>query len=106
MLRLPADVAQALRRRAATADVTIAEAARQLMLLQDVRRELSLLEHAAWLHGRLQRRRDDLVEVFRLDRSNPKAVDLAIDALAALVREWPEEEDTHDSTDTLGIVHP
>ena len=106
MLRLPTDVAKALRRRAATADISIAEAARQLMLPQEVRRDLSLLEHAAWLHGRLQRRRDDIVEVFRLDRSDPKAVDRAIDALAALVREWPQEEDTDDSTDTHGIVHP
>ena len=106
MIRLPADVAQALRRRAATADISIAEAARHLMLPQDVRLDLSLLDHAAWLHARLIRRRDDLVEVFRLDRSDPKAVDRAIDALAALIREWPEEEDTDDSTDTLGIVHP
>ena len=78
MLRLPADVAQALRRRAVTADVTIAEAARHLMLPPQVSRGLSLLDHAAWLHGRLQRQRDNLVEVFRLDRSDPKAVDRAM----------------------------
>jgi hypothetical protein len=106
MLRLPSDVAQALRRRAATADISIAEAARQLMLPQDVRRDLSLLDHAAWLHGRMARRRDDLVEVFRLDRSDPKAVDRAIEALAGLIRAWPQEDDTDDTTDTHGIVHP
>ena len=106
MIRLPSDVAKALRRRAATADTTIAEAARYLMLPQDVRRDLSLLDHAAWLHARLVRRRDDLVEVFRLDRSDPKAVDRAIDALAGLIREWPTEEETDDGTDTHGIVHP
>src|SRR2546426_12210051 len=58
MVRLPGDVVRALRRRAATADITIAEAARQLMQPTDIQHPLSLLEHAACLHTRLGRRRD------------------------------------------------
>jgi len=48
MIRLPADVVRALRRRAATADITIAEAARHLMQPTDVAHPL-----VSWstLHG-------------------------------------------------------
>jgi len=91
MVRLPGDVARALRRRAATADITIAEAARQLMQPTDVEHPLGLLEHVAWLHTRLTRRRDDLVSVFEDGDSDPKAVDEVIDALAVLLKDWPEE---------------
>ena len=91
MIRLPADVVRALRRRAATADVTIAQAARQLMQPTDVQHPLGLLEHVAWLHTRLVRRRDDLVSVFEDGDVDPKTVAGAIDALAELLREWPEE---------------
>ena len=90
MIRLPADVVRALRRRAATADVTIAQAARQLMQPTDVQHPLGLLEHVAWLHTRLTRRRDDLVSVFEEGDADPKAVDSAVDALATLLKEWPE----------------
>ena len=92
MLRLPVDVARALRRRAAAADVTIAEASRQLMQPKELERPLGLLEHVAWLHGRLVRRRDDLVAVFEDAGADPKTVDRAIDVLADLLKEWPEEE--------------
>ena len=93
MIRLPADVVRALRRRATTADITIAEAARQLMQPTDVTHPLGLLEHIAWLHTRLVRRRDDLVSVFEDGDADAKAVDRAIDALAAVLKEWPEETD-------------
>jgi hypothetical protein len=91
MIRLPADVVRALRRRAATADITIAEAARQLMQPTDVQHPLGLLEHAGWLHTRLVRRRDDLASVFDDGDADAKAVDAAIGALAVLIKEWPEE---------------
>ena len=91
MIRLPGDVVQALRRRAATADITIAEAARQLMQPTDVQHPLGLLEHVAWLHTRLVRRRDDLASVFEDGNADPKTVDRAIDALAVLLKDWPDE---------------
>ena len=91
MIRLPSDVVRALRRRAATADVTIAEAARQLMQPTDVEHPLGLLEHVAWLQTRLVRRRDDLVSVFEDGDADPKAVDAAVNALANLVKAWPQE---------------
>lgn len=91
MIRLPADVVRALRRRATTADITIAEAARQLMQPTDVVHPLGLLEHVAWLHTRLLRRRDDLESVFEDGDADSKAVDAAIDALDILLKEWPEE---------------
>ena len=91
MIRLPGDVVRALRRRAATADITIAEAARQLMQPTDMAHPLSLLEHVAWINTRLVRRRDDLMSVFEDGDADAKAVDRAIDALAVLLKEWPEE---------------
>ena len=91
MIRLPADVVSALRRRGAAADITIAEAARQLMQPTDVAHPLGLLEQVAWLHARLVRRREDLVPVFEDGDADSKAVDRAIDAMATLLKEWPEE---------------
>lgn len=91
MIRLPADVVRALRRRAATADISIAEAARQLMQPTDVVHPLGLLEHVAWLHTRLVRRRDDLASVFEDGDADPTTVDRAIDGLAVLLKEWPED---------------
>src|SRR5881296_1475999 len=91
MIRLPRDVVSALRRRATSADITIAEAARQLMQPTDVQHPLGLLELVAWLHTRLVRRRDDLMSVFEDGDADEKAVDRAIDALAVLLKEWPEE---------------
>src|SRR3989442_10016985 len=102
MLRLPVDVVRALRRRAATADITLAEAARQLMQPTDVQHPLGLLEHVAWLHTRLTRRRDDLVSVFEDGDGDPKVVDRAIDALAALLKNWPEETGYDFATHGMG----
>src|SRR2546428_13527581 len=90
MIRLPSDVVRALRRRAATADVTIAEAARQLMQPTDVEHPLGLLDHVAWLHTRLVRRRDDLVSVFEDGEADPKPVDPAVHGLASLLKECAE----------------
>ena len=99
MIRLPIDVVRALRRRAATADITIAEAARQLMLPKDVKHQLGLLEHVEWLHGRLLKRRDDLVDVFDDAMVDSRVVNRAIDALLELRKEWPEDEtDEYDFT--------
>src|SRR5256712_10094495 len=65
MVRLPVDVARALRRRAVTADITIAQAARQLMLSKKgATQDLGLLEHVEWLWSRLRRRQADLHDVF------------------------------------------
>jgi hypothetical protein len=102
MIRLPADVVGALRRRAATADITIAEAARQLMQPTDVEHPLGLLEHVAWLHTRLVRRRDDLVSVFENGDADPKAVDGAIDALSVLLKNWPQETDYDFASHGMG----
>ena len=99
MIRLPIDVVRALRRRAATADITIAEAARQIMLPKDVKHQLGLLEHVDWLHGRLLKRRDDLVGVFDDAMVDSRVVDGAINALLDLRKEWPEDEtDEYDFT--------
>lgn len=92
MIRLPIDVVRALRRRATTADITIAEAARQLMLPKDLKHQLGLLEHVEWLHGRLLKRRDDLVGVFDDAIVDSRVVDGAINALLDLRKEWPEDE--------------
>src|SRR5437773_7880464 len=104
MIRLPADVVSALRHRGATADITIAEAARQLMQPTDMQHPLGLLEHVAWLHTRLVRRREDLVSVFEDGDADSKVVDAAIDALAVLLKDWPE--DTGYDFTTYGMGQP
>ena len=99
MVRLPVDVARALRRRAATADITIAQAARQLLSAQKgARQDLGLLEHVEWLWNRLRRRRDDLRDVFEDAGTDGRLVDQAIDALARLRDEWPDEDGGYDFT--------
>jgi hypothetical protein len=99
MVRLPVDVARALRRRAATADITIAQAARQLLSSQKgARQDLGLLEHVEWLWNRLRRRRDDLLDVFQDANADARPVDQAIDALARLREEWPEQGSEYDFT--------
>ena len=100
MVRLPVDVVRALRRRAATADVTIAQAARQLMLpKKGARQDLGLLEHVEWVWSRLRRRRDDLLDVFEDAGADPRVIDQAINALAQLRDEWPEEGSEYDFTE-------
>ena len=100
MVRLPVDVVRALRRRAATADVTIAQAARQLMLpKKGARQDLGLLEHVEWVWSRLRRRRDDLFDVFEDAGADPRVIDQAINAFARLRDEWPEEGREYDFTE-------
>jgi DNA-binding transcriptional MocR family regulator len=106
MVRLPSDVVRALRRRAATADITIAEAARQLMLPKEVKHQLGLLEHVEWLRARLAKRRDDLVDVFEEGKADAAAVDKAIVALASLLKEWPADEGGYDYAALHGIIYP
>ena len=100
MVRLPVDVARALRRRAVTADITIAQAARQLMLgKKGARQDLGLLEHVEWLWNRLRRRQDDLHDVFDGGGADSQVIDGAISALAQLRDEWPEEGSEYDFTE-------
>ncbi len=99
MVRLPVDVTRALRRRAATADITIAHAARQLMHgKKGARHDLGLLEHVEWLWNRLRRRKEDLLDVFAGGGADPQVIDRAISALAQLRDEWPEEDGDYDFT--------
>jgi hypothetical protein len=99
MVRLPVDVARALRRRAATADITIAHAARQLMLnKKGAKQDLGLLEHVEWLWNRLRRRREDLLDVFDGGGADSQVIDRAIGALGQLRDEWPEERGNYDFT--------
>ncbi|MDP3937779.1 MAG: hypothetical protein Q8R92_06555 [Deltaproteobacteria bacterium] len=97
LLRLPLDVARAIRRRAARADITLAEAARQLMLPKEHGQALDLPEHARWLQLRLLRSRDELVQVFEDAAVDAHVIDQAIGALNALALHWPEED--HDDFD-------
>ena len=97
MVRLPVDVARALRRRAVTADITIAQAARQLMLSKKgATQDLGLLEHVEWLWSRLRRRQDDLHDVFEGGGADSRVIDRAINTLAQLRDEWPDEGGDYD----------
>ncbi len=97
LLRLPLDVARAIRRRAARKDITLAEAARELMLPKERGHALDLPEHARWLQLRLVRSRDELAQVFEDAEVDAHVIDQAIEALDALVQRWPEED--HDDFD-------
>ena len=97
MVRLPVDVARALRRRAVTADITIAQAARQLMLSKKgATQDLGLLEHVEWLWSRLRRRQDDLHDVFEGGGADSRVIDRAINTLAQFRDEWPDEGGDYD----------
>ena len=99
LLRLPSDVVRAIRRRAAAFDVTLAEAARQLMQPREVRHHLGLLDHVAWLEDRLLRSRREVERVLKDEGGDPKAVSKTIAALENLVAQWPEEtDDDYDFT--------
>ncbi len=106
MIRLPSDVVRALRRRAATADITIAEAARQLMLPKDIKHQLGLLEHVDWLRARLSKRRDDLVDVFVDGNADEGVIDRALAALDYLRKEWPEDDGGGYDFSVLGMGQP
>lgn len=93
MVRLPADVVVVLRRRAASADVSLAEAARQLLLSRDLGGgQHGLLEHVAWLEARLRLRRDELGGVFSEAGADARRIPEAVKALARLKDEWPTND--------------
>ncbi len=77
----------------------MAQAARQLLsAAKGTRHDLGLLEHVEWLWNRLRRRRDDLLDVFEDAESDGRLVVQAIDALARLRDEWPDEGSDYDFT--------
>src|SRR6267154_5865655 len=90
LLRLPRDVVRAIRRRAAAFDVTLSEAARQLMQPREVRHHLGLLDHVAWLQDRLEGSRGEVEAVLKQDGGDPKSVAKAIAALRNFVTQWPD----------------
>ena len=106
LLRLPSDVTRAIRRRAATADITLSEAARQLMQPKEVKHHLGLLDHVAWLRDRLERSRGEVEEVLKQEGGDPKAVAKAIDALGNFVAQWPDEPDEGYDFTAFGTGQP
>ncbi|SRR6266699_2888678 len=106
LLRLPSDVTRAIRRRAAVADITLAEAARQLMQPKEVRHHLGLLDHVAWLQERLARSRGELENVLKEEGRDPKAVTKTVDALGAFLAQWPHEADDGYDFPVLGMGQP
>ncbi len=106
LLRLPSDVVRAIRRRAAAFDVTLAEAARQLMQPREVRHHLGLLDHVAWLEDRLVRSRREVERVLKDEGGDPKAVAKTISALANFVAQWPDETDEGYDFTAFGMGQP
>jgi hypothetical protein len=106
LLRLPSDVTRAIRRRAAAFDVTLAEAARQLMQPREVKHHLGLLDHVAWLEDRLVRSRRELESVLKEEGGDPKAVVKAISALQNFVAQWPEDTDESYDFTAFGMGQP
>ena len=106
LLRLPSDVARAIRRRAAAFDVTLAEAARQLMQPREVKHHLGLLDHVAWLQDRLERSRGEVEKVLKQEGGDPKAVAKAIDALGNFLAQWPDDADEGYDFTVFGMGQP
>ena len=106
LLRLPSDVTRAIRRRAAAFDITLAEAARQLMQPREVRHHLGLLDHVAWLQDRLARSRGEVEAVLKQDGGDPKSVAKAIAALRNFVAQWPDETDDGYDFTAFGMGQP
>jgi hypothetical protein len=106
LLRLPSDVVRAIRRRAAAFDITLAEAARQLMQPREIRHHLGLLDHVAWLQDRLERSRDEVESVLKQDGGDPKSVAKAIAALRTFVAQWPDETDDGYDFTAFGMGQP
>lgn len=93
MLRLPSDVTAALRRRSLSDDITLAEAARRLMLSGELRGAHGLLDHVRLLHDRLVRRQNDLEKVIEHGGRHPRVVHDAISALAKLSEDWQNRDE-------------
>ena len=106
LLRLPSDVARAIRRRAAAFDITLTEAARQLMQPKEVKHHLGLLDHAAWLRDRLERSRGEVERVLKQEGADPRTVGKAIDALGNFVAQWPDEPDEGYNFTAFGTGQP
>ena len=96
MIRLPADVALALRRRAAVGGVSIGEAARQLILSKELGGRHGLLEHLAWVHDRLVKDQLELEAALGLGARDTNAVQAVIEAIDALRQEWATSGDDDD----------
>src|SRR2546426_11240750 len=103
LLRLPSDVARAIRRRAAAFDITLAEAARQLMQPKEVKHHLGLLDHVAWLQDRMERSRGELENVLKQEGGDAKAVAKTIDTLRGFLAQWPDEADEGYDSTTFGM---
>jgi len=95
MIRLPSDVTAALRRKSVGDDITLAEAARRLMLSGELQGTHGLLDHVQFLHDRLVRRQHDLEKVIEHRGRHPRVVHDAISALEKLSEDWQntDEED-------------
>jgi len=93
MIRLPGDVIAALRRKSVGEDITLAEAARRLMLSGELGSTHGLLDHVQLLHDRLVRRQRDLEKVIEHRGRHPRVVDDAISALAKLSEDWQNTDD-------------
>src|SRR2546428_1700280 len=106
LLRLPSDVARAIRRRAAAFDITHAEAARQLMQPKEVKHHLGLLDHVVWLQDRLERSRGEVERVLKQEGGDPRAVAEAINALGSFVAQGPDEADDGYDFPAFGIGQP
>ena len=98
MVRLPGDVTAALRRKAVSDDITLAEAARRLMLSGELRGTHGLLDHVHFLHDRLVRRQRDLEKEIERRGRHPRVVHDAISALEKLREDWQntdEDDEVH-----------
>jgi hypothetical protein len=106
LLRLPSDVTRAIRRRAAAFDITLAEAARQLMQPRELKHHLGLVDHVAWLQDRLRRSRGEVENVLKQEGGDPKAVAKAIAALGNFVAQWPDDADDGYEFTAFGMGQP
>jgi hypothetical protein len=106
LLRLPIDVSRAIRRRAAAFDITLAEAARQLMQPKEVKHHLGLLDHVTWLQDRLEHSRGEVEKVLKQEGGDPKAVARAIAVLGDFVAQWPDDSDEGYDFAAFGMGQP
>jgi transposase len=97
MIRLPLEVTGVLRRRAQRRGITVAEAARRLILGEET--AMDIPDEVAHLQERLAGQQDDLEEFFEEEGAKPRVVGKAIDALTALLDEWPQEEEDEEGED-------
>ena len=93
MMRLPGDVSAALRRKSVSDDITLAEAARRLMLSGELQGAHGLFDHVQLLHDRLVRRQNDLEKVIEHGGRHPRVVHDAINALAKLREDWQDTDE-------------